>query len=246
MNARTQIFAFALSAIGLSGCSILDDFSNPEFVAGLNSAIAQQAQQAQYESQRADDPSCANAWHEGCKNPLDPNSAVQIQGRAGMATALAQGQAEYDRRNNLATSSVSDYAAASQPAPSAEQGATSPSARDDVAAATKPLVFSFYVGVDKLLPAKDGGVKNGACYSTVVSIPGPPGWGSSKSDEQRAAAEAIGALIQPYRSRFEAACGRQGRISGSASAMTNQYGEGDPQRQYANGVAEQMIIIPLN
>lgn len=127
------------------------------------------------------------------------------------------------------------------PAPS-----NAPSPTSGPRTASKPLIFVLTADAHKVVPTPDGGWYNARCYSAVVTVSGPPGWGTPEWGGLPADGPALDQILRPYIARFQSACaahGGEGRIV--VEPMTNQYDDGAPAGMFGGVVRATNFIIPL-
>ena len=100
-----------------------------------------------------------------------------------------------------------------------------PSGGGAAAGANKPLVFLLRAPLKQPINGK-----NAACFSNVVTIPGPPGWGDMNDRNRHSRAMA---MIDSYKAGFLSKCaGRAELESNSISIFINEYHEDQPHKEH--------------
>lgn len=102
-------------------------------------------------------------------------------------------------------------------------------------AATKPLRMVLSISMTNL----PGDRNNPSCYSSIISRPGPPGWGT-----RDASLAEVRPLVESYKTRFfdkcRAASGREITSAGNYNFHANQYNEDRPRAKVREDVTVTM------
>jgi hypothetical protein len=182
------------------------------------------------------------ALYNGLSAANEIASESEAQSRAALEATLAQ--AAYQSRPSPvgdAGAPVARTAAATTPL---DRSPNSDAAHPGAAAQpAKPLRFVL----DISLVNKPGDTVNPTCYSNVITVPGPPGWGGTGFLPEGSAAQARQA-VEDWKGRFLQACRSSGReIAGEGNFhwTWNESRDGDQQVDNAHARYREDVSVNL-